>query len=28
VFTGKQLERVKGEFGRFRRDFNGRKIIV
>lgn len=25
VFTGKQLERVKDEFGRFKRDFDGRK---
>jgi len=28
VFTGRQLEEVKGEFGRFKRDFNGRKIAV
>jgi len=28
VFTGRQLEGVKGEFGGFRRDFNGRKIAV
>lgn len=28
VFTGKQLEEVKEEFGRFRRDFDGRKIAV
>jgi len=28
VFTGRQLEGVKGEFGSFKRDFNGRKIAV
>ena len=28
VFTDKQLKKVKDEFGRFRRDFNGRKIAV
>ncbi|MDH5447638.1 MAG: dihydroorotate dehydrogenase electron transfer subunit [Candidatus Bathyarchaeota archaeon] len=28
VFTNKQLQEVKDEFGRFKRDFNGRKIPV
>jgi len=28
VFTGRQLEGVQEEFGRFRRDFDGRKIAV
>jgi dihydroorotate dehydrogenase electron transfer subunit len=28
VFTDKQLKKVKEEFGRFRRDFDGRKIAV
>jgi len=28
VFAGRQLEEVKEEFGRFKRDFNGRKIAV
>jgi dihydroorotate dehydrogenase electron transfer subunit len=28
VFTDKQLKKVKDEFGRFRRDFDGRKIAV
>jgi len=28
VFTGRQLEKVQGEFGRFKRDFDGREIAV
>jgi len=28
VFTSKQLKEVKDEFGRFKRDFDGRKIVV
>ena len=28
IFTNKQLQEVKDEFGRFKRDFNGRKIPV
>jgi dihydroorotate dehydrogenase electron transfer subunit len=28
IFTNKQLREVKGEFGRYKRDFNGRRIPV